>query len=159
VYLETSLLIGLVSQDLDLEQEPLRRILEAGKAGRLSLVTSAVTREEILKGTDPAVDEAIYLLLADVPLLDEEALVPRPVSAGAQLYPPAVVLTDKDLETLVRILPHRPDASHVFQAMKNGVHYFVTNDKRSILSHTTEIEKLFPILLRSPSELVRELGL
>jgi hypothetical protein len=43
--------------------------------------------------------------------------------------------------------------------MKNGVHYFVTNDKRSILSHTTEIEKLFPILLRSPSELVRELGL
>ena len=121
-YLDTCLVIGMRKQDLGAEQEPLRRILHAGKQGRLALVTSHVTQKEIQRGRSAIrdVDEVIYLLLTDVPVPDEETLVPRPVKAGPGLFGP-VVVTHQDLGTLRAILPDENDASHLFQAISNGV--------------------------------------
>jgi hypothetical protein len=48
-YLDTNLVSGIRNQDLGPEQEPLRRVLAAGKQGTLALVTSPVTQEEIQK--------------------------------------------------------------------------------------------------------------
>jgi hypothetical protein len=151
--------IGLTNQDLGSEQEALRQILVAHKQrGTLDLVTSRVTEQEIQKGDLPGADEAIYLLLKDVPFLDEEELVPRPVRAGAGLKGP-VVVEHPDFGRLRRMLPDENDARHLFQAISNGVEYFVTNDKATILRHSEEIEAAFPIRVLLPSQLVSELEL
>ncbi len=79
-YLDTSLVFGIASQDLEDEQDALLQTLRAHKQGTLGLVTSHVTNEEIQLGTDPGLDEAIYALIRDVPAVDEEWLFPRPVT-------------------------------------------------------------------------------
>ena len=131
------------------------------KQGTVALVTSRVTHEEIQRlppGTVREAHEDIYALLSGVPLVDEELLVPRPVKAGQGLFGP-VVVTQQDLATLRAILPDEDDARHMFQAISNGVEYFVTYDKATILRHRAAIENEFSILVRLPSELVKELGL
>lgn len=70
-----------------------------------------------------------------------------------------MVFTDEDLAGLREILPDREDADHVFQAIKAGLDYFITCDKRTILAYASQIESRFPIRLRLPSDLVKELGL
>jgi hypothetical protein len=91
-YLDTNLVSGIRKQDLGSEQQALRRILGAHKQGTIALVTSRVTHEEI-QGLPPgAVREAhedIYALLSDVPLADEEFLMPRVVRAGRRKRPSA----------------------------------------------------------------------
>ena len=57
------------------------------------------------------------------------------------------------------MLPDENDARHLFQAISNGVEYFVTNDKATILRHSEEIEAAFPIRVLLPSQLVSELEL
>jgi hypothetical protein len=84
-YLDTNLVSGIRKQDLGAEQQALRRFLAAHKQGTIALVTSPVTNEEIQRLPSGAVREAhedIYALLSDVPLADEEFLMPRAVTAG-----------------------------------------------------------------------------
>lgn len=68
-------------------------------------------------------------------------------------------MTQEDLGKLRAILPDENDARHLFQAISNDVEYFVTYDKATILRHTAAIEQEFSIRVRSPSQLVTELGL
>jgi len=160
-YLDTNLVSGIRKQDLGAEQQALRRILGAHKQGTLALVTSHVTHEEIQALPPGSVREAhedIYALLTDVPVVDEGLLMPRVVRAGSGPFGP-VIVTDSDLASLRAILPDENDARHLFQAMRNGVDYFVTADKRTILSRATAIEQQFAIRVRLPSKLVAELGL
>lgn len=159
-YLDTSLVFGIASQDLDDEQDALLEILRASKQGTLNLVTSHVTSEEIQKGTDTGLDEAIYALLKDVPAVEEQWLFPRPVTnrGGSRLGGPEVV-KEADLGALESILPHEEDARHVFQAVRNHVDYFVTVDRRSILRYADELRSSFGIHAVLPSELIVELGL
>jgi hypothetical protein len=161
-YLETSLVFGISSQDLDAEQSALLQILKAYKRGSLNLFTSHVTNEEIQQGNDTGLDEAIYALLRDVPAVEEEWLFPQPLvttpTGGSRLAGP-VVVRESELGELEAILPHRDDARHVFQAMRNQLDYFVTADKRSIIRHAPTLEARFPIRVVTPSQLVAELGL
>jgi hypothetical protein len=161
-YLDTSLVIGIASQDLGDEQAALLQILKAHKQGSVRLLTSHVTDEEIQKGTNPGLDEAIYALLADVPAADETWLFPQPliVSATTSSGPRGPVLVkEEDLGKLEAILPDLDDARHVFQAIKSNVTYFVTVDRRSILRYAPELQSSVGIRAVLPSELVAELGL
>jgi hypothetical protein len=96
--------------------------------------------------------------LTDIPVVEEELLVPRVVRARSGPFGP-VSVTDSDLASLQAILPDQNDVRHLFQAMRNGVDYFVTADKRTILSRAAAIEQQFAIRVRLPSGLVAELGL
>lgn len=84
--------------------------------------------------------------------------MPRVVQAGSGLFGP-VVVTASDLAALRAILPDENDARHLFQAIGNGVDYFVTRDERTILSRSAAIERQFAIRVRLPSRLVADLGL
>ena len=161
-YLDANLIIGIRKRDLASEQAPLSRLLKAHKQGTLSLVTSPETRREIEKRTPVHDgDEDIYALLADVPVAEGESLVPRPVTnlGGSRLIGPVVVISNDDLAFLRATLPDALDANHVFQAISNGVDYFVTADSRTILRHAPAIESKYGIRLRLPSALVAEVGL
>jgi hypothetical protein len=65
---------------------------------------------------------------------------------------------EADLARLEAILSF-DDARHVYQAAKNSVDYFVTDDRRTILSHKSEIEAIVAIRVRSPWFAARELEL
>lgn len=159
-YLDTSLVFGIASQDLGAEQDALLQVLRAHKAGSVRLFTSHVTDEEIKRGTNTGLDDAIYALLSDVPRVEEESLSPRPLSnrGGSRLVGPAVV-KEPDLATTEDILPHKDDARHVFQASKSNIQYFVTVDRKSILRYASELSSRLGIRAVLPSELVDELGL
>ena len=159
-YLETSLVFGIASQDLEEEQDALLRVLRASKQGSVRLFTSHVTNEEIQKGNNTGLDEAIYALLRDVPAVEEQWLFPRPVTnrGGSRVVGPEVV-PEADLEELRKLLPHEDDARHIFQAVRNGVDYFVTVDRKSILRYADELESRFGIRVVLPSKLIRDLGI
>ena len=161
-YLDTSLIFGIASQDLDAEQAALLTILKAGKKGSIRLVTSHIADEEIKRGTNTGLDEAIYALLSDVPVADETWLVPQPLvtSTRRSSGPRGPVLVKEEaLGRLEAILPDPDDARHVFQAIKSNVTYFVTVDRKTILRYASELEESFRIRAVLPSELVSELDL
>jgi predicted nucleic acid-binding protein len=161
VYLDTNLVSGIRKQDLGPEQQALRRLLLAYKRGTVSLVTSHVTLEEIEKLPEGEVREGqqeIYALLNDVPPIREEFLF-LPVVTSRPGPKGPLPMKEADLGKLEAIVPDQNDARHLFQAIRNGVEFFVTYDKKTILRHRSEIERAFAIRACLPSELVEELGL
>jgi hypothetical protein len=76
-------------------------------------------------------------------------------SGLAGLFGPQIA-EDGDLAWLKSALRGLSDAKHVFQAVKNGVDYFVTTD-RGILSRAPQIEDRLAIKLRTPSRLLVDL--
>jgi hypothetical protein len=159
-YLDTCLVSGLVEGDLSpVEREGLRKVLEAHKTGRLGVVTSHVTLEELAAMSPPqrrAPHETIYSLLVDVPAVPEA----RTDSSLSLLGVGGGTREDPDFAALKVILPDVADARHVFQALRNGVAYFVTADARTIVSRAKTLEASFPsIKIRLPSQLAAELSL
>ena len=161
-YLDANLIIGIRKRDLGSEQSPLSRLLKAHKQGVLRLMTSCETRKKIEKRTPVHEgDEDIYALLADVPVVEGESLVLPVITnrGGSRLLGPVAVVKDDNLAFLRATLPDAADADHVFQAISNGVNYFITADSKTILRHAPAIERKYDIRLRLPSALAAELGL
>jgi hypothetical protein len=114
-----------------------------------------VTKEEIdrVPSEHRAPHEAIYAFLAKIPEVNEQLLMPRPVSAGPGPFGPGACRR-RGVCAPASDAPHRDDARHVFRAIKNGSGYFITTDEKSILNRAAEIEARFPILVRRPSQLI-----
>jgi predicted nucleic acid-binding protein len=159
-YLDTNLVSGLAKGDASADElAALYKVIELMHAGRVRLVTSPVTKEQIEKvpAEHRAPHTAIYVLLAKLPTVDEEVAMPIIIKAPPNIYGPAVV-QDEDLGKLLEVLPDVDDARHLFQAIKNGSAYFVTLDKKTILAHSGAIEARFPtIRVLTPSQLVAAL--
>jgi hypothetical protein len=146
-YLDTCIVSSLAKCDLTPENESaLLRILQARKAGTVELVTSEVVRTEI-----SAIPEEfriqhsiIYSLLADVPLAATDYRIPP--------FRPAPMFKRRDqlLVSLERLLPDAGDASHVFQAARNGVGYLITVDHRTMLKHAEAVSQLCGVRLVNP---------
>lgn len=155
-YLDTNLVIGLARDDLgDVEQAAIVDLLDRHKGRRLRLVTSQVTLEELRKipHEDRRPDEQMYRLLEELP-------------TAAEVLAP--VVTRSDRPHLVGLLPigylvelqeilDETDARHVFQALQANVEYFVTVDRKTILSRRDAVEAKVAMKFRKPSELVGEL--
>jgi predicted nucleic acid-binding protein len=158
VYLDTCLVSGLAKRDLPpTEQKALRHLLLMHRAGRVSLMTSAVTKEELerLPGGVRELHEDIYALLGEVPISPE--VVPLPVT-NAQESRLVGVLPDVTLTELRQLVPDENDARHLVHALKAGCDFFVTTDQRTIISKRESVEARFSLKIRKPSELVAELS-
>jgi hypothetical protein len=156
-YLDTCLVSGLAERDIrPVELEALRTLLRAHKARRIALVTSHVTHEEIGRMSEAkrAPHEDVYALLEDLP----EAVESRRL-ASLPLLLNSVTRDDDLFAELKTMVPDLDDARHLFQAIKNGADYFVTDDERTIVSRADKIEAHYPIKVRLPSQLVAELAL
>jgi predicted nucleic acid-binding protein len=163
-YLDTNLVSALAQQDIDqADVHALFQLVDLMHAGRVALVTSTVAKEEIerVPAEHRAPHQGTYALLKKIPVVDEQRLFPRRVQAfrpgRSQIIGPSVI-EDEDLGRLRAILPDENDARHLFQASKNGASYFVTADRRTILSRAREIESAFPIRVMTPTQLVAELA-
>jgi hypothetical protein len=108
------------------------------------------------QGADPTQD-VIYMLLEDVPAIQEEFLGPRAIGTFA-IGSAGPIIRDELLGKLTDLLPHEEDARHVFQAARNSIDYFITCDQKSILKYAATVEPIAGILLRSPSQLVADLS-
>jgi predicted nucleic acid-binding protein len=162
-YLDTNAQIYLVSGNAKpAEQSALVELLRRRKAAEIDLVTSPIAEEELqayATGWSPA-EEAIYLLLDDVPKVDESFQMLSMFGGGplgSMPFGGGITVHHEVLGMLIALLPDERDARHLFQAAQNGIDYFVTCDERSILRHTAAIEALVPIRPRSPSQLLLEL--
>jgi predicted nucleic acid-binding protein len=159
-YLDTNLVSALARKDQPDEVDALFELVDLMHENRIALVTSTVTEEEIeaVPEEHRAAHEGVYALLRKIPSVDEQMVWPTILTnrGGSRLAGPAFV-KEADLGTLEEILRDVNDARHVFQALKNGATYFVTADKRTILSRAGKIESAFPIRVLAPSQLVAEL--
>ena len=53
--------------------------------------------------------------------------------------------------TAGKLLPDAADAEHTFQAARNGVDFFVTVDRRTILRHKAGVEAVCQLQLATPA--------
>jgi predicted nucleic acid-binding protein len=148
-YLDNNL-VGALAQGQFSEDElgAIYQLIDLSHAGRISLVTSPRTLDEISRVPEEhrAPHEAIYAFLKKVPTVDEDVLLTQTLSAAPGPKSP-VVVQDADIHWLYSILKHRIDAQHVYYAVKSECAYFVTTDQKTILSRAGEIEDKFPIKL------------
>jgi predicted nucleic acid-binding protein len=160
-YLDTCVISVLVEPDPEpSEVDAMLQLLRAHKRGQVFLVTSLRAKEEIdrIPAEFRARHEALYWLLTDLPEAGETLELSRLVkSSGSRIGGP-LYIEDSDLVALRAILDEK-DARHLFQAVRAGVDYFVTIDKKTILSRAEAIERDYEIRIRRPSALVVELGL
>jgi predicted nucleic acid-binding protein len=161
-YLDTCLVSGMAERDLPpVELKALQEVLQARKAGRIALVTSHVTRQELERMSDDKRQRhaVIYMLLADVPTASE-GYSSAPLGAaplGATVLGGGPGYEDPVLAELKRILPDVDDARHLLQAIKNEVDYFITADQRTIVSRASVIESHYAIKVRLPSQVLPDL--
>lgn len=150
-YLDTCIVSGLAKEDLaPLEQSAVMYLLQAHKQGELKLVTSAVTAKEISQIPEESrrAHSVIYSLLSDVP-----SVVLSSTTSLSVMGTPGPGRDDPLFANLKCLLPDPEDAEHVFQAARNGVHYFVTVDRRTMLKHAAQVESLCGVKLVAPSTL------
>ena len=151
-YLDTCTVSGLAKGDLgESTIDALLHLLRCRRSGQVDLLTSAVTKEEIdrIPRQHRTPHEAIYTLLEEIPIAQTHR-----VDSGLSLLGVGGGTREDPLFTeLKSILPDEDDARHVFQAVKNGVSYFVTTDNRSILKFREAIKRCCSIEAVSPEEL------
>ena len=153
-YLDTCIVSGLAKEDLsDEELDALLRILEEYKGNNVHLVTSDLTKRELDK--IPAryrrKHSAIYSLLCDVPIVRLFRRDPRldllGVGDGVRVH---TIFARLNTE-----LPDETDAQHIYQAARNEAGYFLTTDRRTVLSKKEQIEDICGVKAVSPNELLK----
>jgi predicted nucleic acid-binding protein len=153
-YLDTCVISGGLGRgDIHGQQEALRELLRLRKAGDIEIVTSHIALEEIQRSPQERrrLDEDLYALLNDVPAAAEHrtdgGLMLLGVGGGQR--------PDPILIRLREILSDENDARHLFQAIKNGIDFFVTVDERTILSKADALSSVFGIQVLKPAELLQ----
>jgi hypothetical protein len=153
IYVDTCVVSGLAKPDLSPPTiEALWRILDLHEARHVHLLTSSVMKDEIAKIPEQyrTPHRALYTLLAKIPI----AATHRTDSGMMLLEVGRGRPADRLFKGLRSILPDEADARHVFQAVKNGVNYFLTVDKKTILRHRAAVENYCGIKVFSPKEMV-----
>lgn len=158
-YLDNVLVSAIYSDDQPSESAAIDKILEAYDQGRLDLVTSQVTNDEIDQCPEDwkKKHSRTYCLLEKVQFVEAQDLKGYNSQAdpfGGFTSSPRM----DDHPTWARLLQiglDEMDAHHVMLAIENRCNWFLTCDKKTILKYRTEIETEFPpIKLMLPSELV-----
>jgi predicted nucleic acid-binding protein len=158
-YLDTNLIIGLAEDDLGAsEGSAMVDLLQRHKRRAIRLFTSHVAKDELARRSAGAghLQSVIYLLLDDVPAIEEQFRVP-PLLGSMALGSTGPLVMDEMFGKLREILTV-DDARHVLNAARNGIDYFVTCDQDTILKRARTVEPIAGIRLRLPSQLVADLA-
>jgi predicted nucleic acid-binding protein len=158
-YLDTNLIIGLAEEDLGtIEGAAMLDLLQRHKGRTIRLVTSQTAKDELARrvGGPGHFQSVIYLLLDDVPAIETQFRVP-PLLGSTTFGSTGPLVLDEMFGRLREILT-LDDAHHVFNAARNGIDYFVTCDRETILKRAHDVEPVAGIRPRSPSQLVADLS-
>lgn len=129
-------------------------ILEKRKKGEVELMTSELLRDEIAKIPDEyrRLHSVVYLLLADVPIMPTTIRTP-PFKPNSFPYGNEKAPLLERLESLLDVA----DAGHVYQALRNGIDYVITVDRKTMLSRAEAVQRESGARLVSPIEFLRVL--
>lgn len=149
LYFDTCIISGFVRNDIPEEElRCLILILKEFEQGKINIVTSEVARTELSKIPDqyrgPHME--LYNLLTKLPFAKTYEHTSRITLLGV-----GGTRIDPLYLTLRKILPDENDILHLFQACKNGAHYFVTVDTRTILKYSSDIQMTCGIIAVNPS--------
>ncbi len=163
-YLDSNIVSSIVKDDIASQSLAISRLLEAGEDGKVELVTSELTLEE-LKKVPPQYRpplERTFRLLEKVPIVRwDELLFLRPISC-AKPGPVGPVSRNEALyDELLNLGLDVVDARHLFVATKQGCEAFLTcdNSRRSgMLRRASDIQALTGTVVQRPSEFVAAQG-
>ena len=157
-YLDNNIVSAIARDDTPAQSEALDALLKAYEQGKIELVTSELTLDEIKRyeGRHPA--QWTFRLLKKVPIVQWDQLLGFHNSGdrlgGWISYP---IIQTLPLYTALDALGlESVDGRHVFVAAKNGCDAFLTCDG-GILHHAVSIETLCNgLVVQKPSDFVCE---
>ena len=163
-YLDNIVVSSIVRDDNASQSKALNTLLVAHDEGRVSLVTSELTLDEIKKcppeHRTPL--ERTFRLLEKVPVAQSHALLYINSHGTARTWINSPVFqNDPLLDALLALGIERVDAEHIYAAAKQGCNAFLTCDnspRTGILRRAAKIAELCGLAVLRPSELVSAQG-
>ena len=155
-YLDNDVVSAIARDDNQLESGAISCLLTAYDEGKIELVTSEVTLDEIKRyhGHQRAPVERVFRLLDKVPIARWDELVGMNVHIDRYtLINSPIIQNDPMYEALLALSLDVVDARHIFVAAKQSCFYFLTCDK-GILRRAAEIKTLCGVDAQKPSEFV-----
>ncbi len=163
-YLDNNVVSAIGKDDTASESDYLKQLLIAYKGGRVDLVTSELTLNEIKpyvgKGREQV--ESIYELLEKVPVVRWDELLG--IHSYGDKYTwinSPLIQNDPLYDSLLKLRLDKPgkvqDAQHVFVASKQKCDVFLTLDRR-VLARANDIQRLCGLVVQKPSEFMASEG-
>jgi predicted nucleic acid-binding protein len=160
-YLDNNIVSAIAKDDLPAESEALDRLLKAMDEGKVQLVTSELTLQEIEKYQDPMQQtrvKRIFRLLQKIPIVRWDELVGMHSYGDARTWiNTPMIQNDPDYTALLALPLQTTDAQHIFVAAKQSCGAFLTCD-RGILHHAVGIGMRFGLTVQKPSDFVASQG-
>jgi hypothetical protein len=159
-YLDNNVVSAIARDDNAFESSALDRLLSAYEEGKVKLVTSEITLEEIkaYRGPGRPPVERTFRLLEKVPIVRWDELMG--VNSYGDKYTwinTPMIQNDPVYDELLSLGLGVVDAKHVFVGAKQSCDTFLTCDK-GILHRAADIRNLCGMVVQKPSELVAGQG-
>jgi hypothetical protein len=155
-YLDNNIVSAIAKDDTAGESDALDRLLAAYDRGKIDLVTSEVTLEEIKLYAGPGrkLVERTFLLLEKVPVVRwDELLGIHSHGDSRTWFNSPLIQNDPLYDALLKLCLEVLDARHVFVSAKQGCGIFLTCDG-GVLARAGRIRQLCGAVVQRPSALV-----
>lgn len=159
-YLDNNIVSAIAKDDTEAESDALERLLAAKDAGKIDLVTSDLTLEEIKRYEGPTRKrvERTFRLLEKVPVVRWDELLGMHSYGDSRTWITSpLIQNDPTYDALLKLGVRSVDAQHVFVAGKHGCAVFLTCDG-GVLARAGGIQQLCGVVVQKPSVLVRNEG-
>jgi predicted nucleic acid-binding protein len=154
-YLDNNVVSAIVKDDTPSESDALDALLVAFESGKIQLVTSELTLQEIKKyeGSHRKGVERVFRLLAKVEIVRWDTLLGMHTYGDARSWISAPLIANDSLyDGLLKLGLDPVDAQHLYVAAKQRCAVFVTCDG-GILGRSNEIKTLCGLVVERPSAL------
>jgi hypothetical protein len=159
-YLDSNVVSAIAKDDTPAESGALDRLLVAHEQGKVELVTSELTLDEIKAYGGPRRSpvERTFRLLEKVPIARWDELMGMNNYGDKFTWISApIIQNDPEYDSLLALGLETVDAKHVFVAAKQSCDAFLTCDK-IILRRARDITKLCSVVVQRPSDFVASQG-
>jgi hypothetical protein len=159
-YLDNNVVSAIAKDDTAAESDALDRLLAAQDAGKVELVTSELTLNEIKRYSGPARKqvERTFRLLEKVPIVRWDELLGMHSYGDSRTWITSPLIQNDPLyDSLLRLGVKVIDAQHVFVSAKQACAAFLTCDG-GVLARVDGIHKLCGVAAQTPSVLVTNQG-
>jgi hypothetical protein len=155
-YLDNNVVSAIAKDDTLEESDALDRLLVARHDGKVELVTSELTLDEIKQYAGPARKqvEQIFRLLEKVPVVRWDELLGMHSYGDSMTWITSPLIQNDPLyDAFLRLGMKTIDAQHVFVSAKQACAAFLTSDG-GVIARAGDIRKLCGVAVQRPSVLV-----
>ncbi len=159
-YLDTNVVSTIARDHIPQESVAVDKLLQASEEGKVELLTSRVTEEEIARyaGADRKILERAYRLIRKVAYVETSTLLGFNSYGDRYTWISTLLMEDDATWTRLKAIGlDDRDAHHMMIAIKSSCEWFLTCDG-GILHHSAQIAAEFRIRVLRPSDLVAQEG-